>query len=174
MHPFAANRTGYHLHGSAGIVAPLAHGDPGHPAAPGREQRGVPSEQPFGAQRLGIALGRIEHHLDDAFDIAVAGNQSGNVHAEAAGNRGAHLLAIEMLALDLARLDHVFGQRLEDGLLAQREADGLHPPDQSPLPVTHRCQLGGKLRVAPPEVRPVIALVDVGHNLRTLCGVYSR
>ena len=87
-----------------------------------------------------ILLGRVEHHLDDAFDIAVGGRQRADVHAQPAGDRGAHLIRVEDLTFDLARLEDILGQGLEHGLAAQREAKRLHAADQPALPVTH----GGK------------------------------
>ena len=54
-------------------------------------------------QRFGIALRRIEHHLDDAFDITVGGSQPADIHAEAARDRRAHLLPVENLAFNFAR-----------------------------------------------------------------------
>jgi hypothetical protein len=40
-------------------------------AAPGRKERRMPPEQPLVRQRLLVVPGRVEHHLDDAVDMAV-------------------------------------------------------------------------------------------------------
>ena len=88
-----------------------------------------------------IVLRGVEHHLDDALDIAIGGRQGADVHAEAARDRGADLLAIEHFAFDLARLEDVLGQRREHGLGAQRKAERFHAPDQPPLVVADGGQL---------------------------------
>ena len=41
----------------------------------------MPAEQPLGREWLGIVAGRIQHHLDDAFDISVGRAQSPGVHS---------------------------------------------------------------------------------------------
>ena len=53
----------------------------------------------------GEFLGRVEHHLDDALDIAVSGRQRADIHPQPAGDRRAHLVAVELLAFDLAGLE---------------------------------------------------------------------
>ena len=47
-------------------------------------------------------LGGIQHHFDDAFNIAIDGCQGADVHAEAPCNRGANQIPVKDLALDLA------------------------------------------------------------------------
>lgn len=48
------------------------------------------------------SLGRVEHQFDDALHVAVGRDQAADIHAETAGKRGANLVAIKLLALDLA------------------------------------------------------------------------
>ena len=97
----------------------------------------MPAEQAFLGERLVVFLGGVEHHLDDALDIAVGGREGADIHAEAAGDRGAHLILVEDFAFDLAGFEDVLGQGLEDGLRAELEAEPFHPADEPPLPVTH-------------------------------------
>jgi hypothetical protein len=81
-----------------------------------------------------LAVGRgIEHHLDHALDVAIHRRQGADVDAQAAGDGRAHGLDVELLALDLAGLDHVLGERRQACLIAQRHADvGQTPHQQSP------------------------------------------
>ena len=45
----------------------------------------MPCEQALFGQGLFELPGRIQHHLDDALDLAVSGNESANVQAESPG-----------------------------------------------------------------------------------------
>ena len=71
MNTFLADRPGDHLHGTGTVVAPGPYPDFCQAAAPRREQRCVPGEEPFGCKRSVIVAGSVEHHLDDALDVAV-------------------------------------------------------------------------------------------------------
>ena len=62
----------------------------------------MPAEEPLFRQRLRVALRRIKHHLDYALDIAVRRREPADIHAEAAGKRRSHLLAVENLAFNFA------------------------------------------------------------------------
>ena len=66
----------------------------------------------------------------------------------------------------------VLGQGVEDGLLAEPEAEAFHPADQPSLPVTHRGELVRKPVLIPVESGPILSFVDVHgdspHNLRRL------
>jgi hypothetical protein len=53
------------------------------------------------------------------------------------------LVLIENFALYLAGLEHILGQRLEDGLLPQGEPECLHPTNKPSLPVPDGGQLPG-------------------------------
>jgi hypothetical protein len=48
-------------------------------------------------------------------------------------NRPADLVALELFALDFARLDHVLGERAKVSFAPQVEADAFHPAEQPPL-----------------------------------------
>ena len=78
----------------------------------------MPCEQPLGGERLVVMARGVEHHLDDALDVAVCRLEGADVHAEAAGDGGADLFGVELFAFDLAALENVGGERLQDGLLA--------------------------------------------------------
>ena len=84
-----------------------------------------------------IFLGGVEHHLDDAVDMPVGRRQCPDIESETACERGAYLIDVEDFALDLARFQDVLGQRVQDGLLPQPEAEAFHPADKPALPVTH-------------------------------------
>src|SRR5690606_37296232 len=103
----AAHPTGDDLHRAAGVVAPLADADSMDAAATAGEQRSMPAEQAIPGQRRGEVTGRVEGHLDDAFDVTIGGRQGADVDAESPGDRRSHLRGLEDLALDLAGLGHV-------------------------------------------------------------------
>ena len=121
----------------------------------------MPAEQPFRGQRLVEGVRRIEHHVDDPFHVPVHRRQTSDLHPHAAGNGGPHGLGIQRLALDLAGLHHVAGQRLQGGLLPEREPERLHPADQRPLQVPHLGEWTGQFGFVPPKIRPVRVFVDV-------------
>jgi hypothetical protein len=123
--------------------------------------------------RREIVLGRVEHHLDDALDSSVHRRKRSDVHAEPPRNRGADLLAIESLAFDLARLQNLFGQRLQGGLRAERKAEAFHSTNQPPLVMPNRRQRHGEGLLAPSKAGPISKLMDIRCHLRTLCGEYE-
>src|SRR5258708_33854492 len=93
----------------------------------------MPLEQPLGGERLGIVTGCIQHHLDDAFDVAVGRLERAYINAEAAGDGGTDLFGVQPLALDLAAFQHVLGEYLKGGLLAEIETKSFHGPKQPTL-----------------------------------------
>ena len=120
-----------------------------HPAAAGRKQRGMPAEQAFFGQGLGILLGGVEHHLNDAFDVPVGGGKCPDIEPEAAGDRGAHLVAVEDFAFDLAGFEHssVSVSRTASSL-SRKPRPSIRPIEPS-LPVTHSREGGRKPPVDP-------------------------
>ena len=69
-----------------------------------------------------------------------AGVRRANIHAEAASDRGAHLVASEDFALDLARFEDFLRQTLQCRFAAQAKAGCLHAPNQPPLAMADSCQ----------------------------------
>ena len=110
----------------------------------------MPAEQPLVGQRLRRIVCVASSIISTTpSTLRSAGVKRADVDAEAAGDRGAHLVAVENLAFDLARLEDVLGQRFEIGLGLQPEAESLHPADQPSLPVADRRQLSGQRVVVP-------------------------
>ena len=79
----------------------------------------MPPEEAVRHERLIVVSSRVEHHLDDALDVPVRGLQRAHVHAEPPGNRRPDLLGFQSLSLDLAALQNVSGQGLENGFLLE-------------------------------------------------------
>jgi hypothetical protein len=161
MHPLAADGTGDYLHRVGLLVAPSPDRDSPHLAAAGREQRRVPVVQSVCGKWLVVAPRRVEHHLDDALDVAIGPPESADVHAEATRDRRLHFRRIERLPLDVAALHHVLDQRPEHRLALQIEAEGLHSAEKATLPVPDLGQRVGQHLGAPVEPRPVGLFVDV-------------
>lgn len=95
----------------------------------------MPVEQPFRREGLLVALRRVEHHLDDAFHVTVRRLQSPDVDTKSTGDRRANLIGVELLAFDLAALDHILGERAENGVFSHPESERFHLTDQAALHV---------------------------------------
>src|SRR5262245_28898713 len=93
----------------------------------------MPSEEALGSQRQVVVLRRVEHHLHDTFDVTIRRFQGAYIHPELSSDRRTNLAGVEFLAFDLAALQHVFGERAEDGLLPDLEAESLHVADEAAL-----------------------------------------
>jgi hypothetical protein len=93
--------------------------------------------------------------------VAVGRLQPADIHAESACYGRPDLLRFELLALDLAALDDVGRQGPQHGLLAEVEPEVFHAADQSALPMAHRRQRHREAMGVPPELRPVVKLVDI-------------
>jgi len=100
-------------------------------------------------------------YLDDAFDMPVGRRQCSDIEPKATREGGAYLVDVEDLSLDLDRFQDVVGSGVEDGLLAEPEAEGLHPADEPALPVPHGGELVRKRVLIPAEPRPIPSFVDV-------------
>ena len=124
----------------------------------------MPPEEPLRRQRLVVVLRRVQHHLHDAFDVTVRRLQPADVDPEPARDRRAHLVGVQLLAFDLAALQHVFGERAENGLLPDPEAERLHLADQAPLQVPGCSQRCRQTPVVPTELRPVRKLMNIGSH----------
>src|SRR5688572_17476398 len=112
MHALATHWPGDNLHWSFCVIAPGANGNPVNTAMPCREQRRLPAKQALGGERLLKILCRVEHHFHDALHGPVCRNRAGNIHAESAGDRGAHLLSAEMFTFYFASLDNIESESL--------------------------------------------------------------
>ena len=124
------------LHWTVAVIAPRAHLNPPHTTAAGREESRMPGEKAFGVEGLIIFARSVEHHLHDAFDVAIRRFQSSNIHAEAARDGGTNLGGIEDFSLDFTALEHVFGEGLKNCLLPGLEAESFHPAQEATLLVT--------------------------------------
>ena len=71
----------------------------------------------------------VEHHFNDAFDLAVCGLKCADIQAEAACNRGSDLFSVQPFPLYLAAFEHVGCQGLQYGFLTEIEAKGFHVAD---------------------------------------------
>ena len=137
----------------------------------------MPAQQALLCQRLGVVLRGFERHLHDAFDAAVRGDQAGDVHAQPTRYGGPDLSGIEELAFDLAGLEDVKRERLEQRLFLLRESECFHAPEQASLPVAHSGQRRGKGILIPLELRPIRGLMYVfrhyPHLMRILYRLFS-
>ena len=164
----AADRTRDDLHRTGAVVAPCPDIDLAHAAASGRKERGVPGEEPLFGQRLRVVACGVEHHLDDAFDSAVGGDEPADVQAESPRDRRADLIGREFLALDLARLDDVLGQRAQMGFVAQIEAEPFHLPEQAAFFTRDMCEQPAEDLIVPVQGGPVRVLPDISHLISAL------
>ena len=163
MHFLAAYRARDNLHRTCAVIAPRSDDDLAHAAASGRKQRRVPREKPLFGQGLQVAARRVEHHFDNALDIAIGGNQPADVHAEPPGDRRADLIGRELLSLDLARSDDVLGQRAKVRLAAQLEPEPLHLSEQAAVFAGHLGEQLPEHPVVPVHGRPPRVFPDIGH-----------
>src|SRR5947209_908854 len=88
------------LHRSRVVAAPCADPDLKHAAARGRKQGSMPGEQSLGVEGLLVVARGVQHHFNDALDVAVGWLKASNVHAEPARDGGADLFRIQLFALD--------------------------------------------------------------------------
>lgn len=128
----------------------------------GREQCGVPAEQPFGGDRFRAVCGGIEHHVHHAVDRAIGWRQSTDVYTQAACNRRADRIDRKLFAFDGAGLDHVIGQRFERGTITQGHSRIGQPAGKQTLCAAGFGQGRGERRQIVVPVRPVGSLPDIG------------
>jgi hypothetical protein len=84
---------------------------------------------------------RVEHHFNDTLHLAAGRLERADIHAKTARDRGAHLFGVQGLALNLAAVQHVFGEGSQDGFLPQGKAEPFHAADEAALLVTE-CRQG--------------------------------
>jgi len=87
MDVLLSGRTRDDLHRAGAVVTPGPCPDLGHATAPGGKQGRMPRKEPLVSERLLIVARRVEHHFNDALDIAVRRLKRADIHAETAGNR---------------------------------------------------------------------------------------
>ncbi len=133
MHALPADRPGHDLHRPGRVRAPAADRDPRHPRVAGREQRRMPPEQTGVRDRRRRMGRRVQHHVDHALDMTIDRRQRADIDAEPARDRRPDRRDVQAFALDGARLDDIFRQRGEAGLVARRQADVRQPPGQHAL-----------------------------------------
>jgi hypothetical protein len=125
----------------------------------------MPTVQPVFGEFFFVLLRGVEHHFDDAFHVAVGGRQRSHFHSEAARDRGPYLILVEDFAFDLAGLEYVFCQGLEDGFLAERKTERLHTANEAALAMPDSCKLLGKAALIPLEFGPIRQFMDIfGHS----------
>ena len=170
VHAFATHRTGHDLHRRGTVVTPGAHRDSMHPAPASRVERRVPVEEAVRRQQLVVVLCRVQHHLDDAFDVTVRRLQTADIDPQPARDRRPDLVRVQPLAFDLAALQHVFGERTEHALLFDLEAKRLHLADQAPLEMSGSRQRSRQPPVIPTELGPLRKLMDIisSHSPHTM------
>ena len=161
MDALLARRPGNDLHRPCSAVAPSPNLNLVHAAAPGGKQGCVPRKQPFGCERLVKVACGVEHHFNDALNAAVRLLESADVHAEVARNRGSDLFGVELFPFDLATLEHIGGQGLQDGFLAEIESEGFHVANQPPLAMAEIGETFSETLPVPVKPGPVRKLVDV-------------
>src|ERR1700677_3650296 len=93
--------------------------------------------------------------------MPVGRRQTTDVDSEVPRNREAYQLAVEVLALDLAGIQHIFRQRLQNRFRLELEAERLHLNDEEPLSVTHIGQELGQALLFPAKPGPVLEVVDM-------------
>jgi hypothetical protein len=113
-HSVASDGTGDHLHRCGAVVTPGADRDSMNAASSRREKGRVPADEALHRQRLVVVLCRVQHHLHDAFDVAIHWLQPADVDSEAPRDGRSDLIGVQLLALDFAALQHVFRQRAEE------------------------------------------------------------
>lgn len=135
----------------------------------------MPSEQPFGAERLVVVPCGVQHHVDAALDVTVRGLEAADIQAEAARDRGTHVAGIQLFALDFAAFDDIFGQREKDGLLLKREPKRFHVANQTALLMAHGGQRFRQLLTVPSELGPVGSLANrSARSARVNVGVFAN
>ena len=121
----------------------------------------MPREKAIVGQRRRETLRRIEHHLDDAFDVPIDGFDRRSLQPKPASDRRADLRGVEFLALDLAGLHDVEREGLEFRLPLQGEAKAFHPAKQPTLPKAHFGGPMGERLPVPVESGPFRQFVNV-------------
>ena len=78
--------TGDNLHRTVSVIAPLANQNFVRTATTGGEEGTVPPEQAVLRKRRGMTVGGIQHHSNDALNIAACRDTAANIHAKTPGD----------------------------------------------------------------------------------------
>ncbi len=130
----------------------------------------MPVEQALPGQRPVEIPRCVDHHLDDALDVAADRHIAADLDPELARDRGANLFGIECLSLDGRGRYHLCRQGLEARLAPELKAKALHAAEQPALAMAYVGQAGRQLFGIPGKVRPVGLFVDPGHIHLIICG----
>ena len=109
----------------------------------------------------GVVLDGVEGHLHQALGAPIVGSEAPVREAQAAGDRGAYVRPIEVLALDLRVLDGFFCHRQQLRLGAKLEPQPLHPPEEAALLQMHLRERLGKGARVPAKMRPIGQFPDI-------------
>lgn len=60
----------------------------------------MPAKQALRRERLLVLLGRVQHHLNDAVDIPADWSVAADIDTDAASDRGADLVRVQVFAFD--------------------------------------------------------------------------
>ena len=143
------------------------------PLRPVGNSDGVPAKQPLRGQRLVVALCRVEHHLHDAFDVAVGGLsdrrcpcRAGARPTSAPGRRRAFSPSISLLF----STSSVSVRRTASSLTLKPSASIW--PSRRPCRCLAAASGAARRLVVPAELRPVRKLMDIVGHSPQLCGDY--
>jgi hypothetical protein len=130
----------------------------------------MPPEETFGGEWVAEVARGVEHHFDDAFDVAVRGGEGPDVDPEAPGDGRADLAGVELFTLYLTALEDIGRECLENSLLLEVEAEPFHAPKETALAVAGGGEGFGERGGVPMEPGPIGALMNVliPHPLRRL------
>lgn len=138
MHAFTTSGAGYNLHRAGRLGAPSSYRDLAHTAASGGKQSCMPSKQPVSSQGLIVVGRRIQHHFNNAIDVAICRCKRTYVDPKATGKRRADLITVQQLPLDFTGFDYFLGKSAQNSFGTEIEAKAFHPPNQAALMVADR------------------------------------
>src|SRR5208283_620303 len=113
-----------------------------------------------------VPLRRIEHHLDDAFHMAIRRPGACLLEPHAPRERGSDTVRAEFFTFDSRRFDRFFRQGRQCCFTFQLIAEVLHFSEEQSLLVACGRQVRNEPIRIPREPRPVLGHIDVGHIQR--------
>lgn len=132
-------------------------------------------EETFGGEGPAVVARGVEHHFDNAFDVAVRGGEGPDVDAEATGDGRTDLAGVKLFTLYLTALEDIGRECLEKSLLLEFEAEPFHALQEAALAVAGGREAFGDRDGVPLEPWPIVALVNVfnPHPLRRIACLFS-